>query len=112
MNPRFLLILLFLAISAIAHAQDDQTENERVLYDPLFWKEQLRLDDEQCQRIKEINSQYYEKLMAVVEDESDHNTVRALAEETLMQRSEGIWETFYPKQRKRWKKIWQEKDRT
>jgi hypothetical protein len=112
MNPRFLLIWLFLAISALAYAQDDQPENELVLYDPLFWKEQLRLDDDQCQRIKEINSHYYETLSAVVQDEPDHKTARALVEETLVQRSEGIWETFYPRQRKRWKKIWQDKDRT
>ena len=112
MNLRFLLIFSFLAASAIAHAQENQPENELVLYDPLFWKEQLKLDDDQCQRIKEINSQYYEKLIEVVQEEPDHETIRALAEETLVQRSEGIWETFYPKQRKRWKKIWHERDRT
>lgn len=112
MNLRFLLIFSFLAASAIAHAQEHQPENELVLYDPLFWKEQLKLDDDQCQRIKEINSQYYEKLIEVVQEEPDHETIRALAEETLVQRSEGIWETFYPKQRKRWKKIWHERDRT
>lgn len=112
MNPRFLLILLFLTVSPIVFAQETQPENELVLYDPLFWKEQLKLDDDQCQRIKEINSQFYEKLTEVVQEESDHEMVKVLAAETLVQRSEGIWETFYPKQRKRWKKIWQDKDRT
>lgn len=112
MNPRFLLIWLFLAISTLAYAQDHQPENELVLYDPLFWKEQLKLDDDQCQRIKEINSHYYETLSEVVQDEPDHKTARALVEETLVQRSEGIWDTFYPRQRKRWKKIWQDKYRT
>lgn len=112
MNPRFLLILSFLAVSAIAHAQDEQPENELVLYDPLFWKEQLKLDDDQCQKIKEINSEFYEKLSEAGLELPNHEEARAMAHETLVQRSEGIWETFYPKQRKRWKKIWQDKGRT
>jgi hypothetical protein len=76
----------------------------------LFWKEELKLDDSQCQRIREINSEYYEKLSSVVETEPNHNKVREIAEETLVHRSEGIWETFYPKQRKRWKKMFHEKN--
>ncbi len=112
MNPRFLLIWLFLVISTLAYAQDQQPENELVLYDPLFWKEQLKLDDDQCQRIREINSHYYETLSEVSHDEPDHKTARALVEETLVQRSEVIWDTFYPRQRKRWKKLWQDKYRT
>ena len=113
MNLRLSLIFcLFMALSAIAHAQDEQPENELVLYDPLFWKEELKLDDDQCQKIKEINSEFYERLTEVGQDIPNHPEARALAQETILQRSEGIWETFYPKQRKRWKKIWQEKDRT
>lgn len=113
MNFRFSLIFWsFMAVSVIAHAQDEQPENELVLYDPLFWKEQLKLDDDQCQKIKEINSEFYEKLSEVVQEVPNHEEARAMAHETLVQRSEGIWETFYPKQRKRWKKIWQDKGRT
>jgi CRISPR/Cas system-associated protein Csm6 len=101
-----------MAVSFIANAQVDLPEDELVLYDPLFWKDQLKLDDDQCQKIKEINSEFYEKLSAVAQEEPDHKAARELAQETLIQRSEGIWETFHPKQRKRWKKIWQDKDRT
>lgn len=112
MKPGFLLICFFLGASVIAKAQEQQEEGELVLYDPLFWKEQLKLDDDQCQKIREINSEFYEKLSTVVHEEPNHEVAKEMAQETLIQRSEGIWETFYPKQRKRWKKIWQEKDRT
>jgi hypothetical protein len=113
MDLRFPFILWSLvAVSTITQAQDDQPENELVLYDPLFWKEQLKLDDDQCQKIREINGEFYERLSEVGQDAPNHQEARALAQETIIQRSEGIWETFDPKQRKRWKKIWQEKDRT
>lgn len=106
------LFCSLIAVSPIAHAQDEQPENELVLYDPLFWKEQLKLDDDQCQKIREINGEFYEKLSEVGQDAPGHQEARALADETILQRSEGIWETFDSKQRKRWKKIWQEKGRT
>ncbi len=113
MNLKFPFIFWSLiAVSAIAHAQDEQPENELVLYDPLFWREQLKLDDDQCQKIREINGEFYEKLSEVGQDAPNQQEARALAHETVIQRSEGIWETFDPKQRKRWKKIWQEKGRT
>ena len=112
MKHGFLFISLLMAVSFITNAQVDLQEEELVLYDPLFWKDQLKLDDDQCQKIKEINSEFYEKLATVVQEEPDHKAARELAQETLIQRSEGIWETFHPKQRKRWKKIWQDKDRT
>ncbi|MEJ7645891.1 MAG: hypothetical protein WKF87_14950 [Chryseolinea sp.] len=79
-----------------------------VLFDPLFWKDELKLDNAQCQEIRRINSQYYEKLYAVARD-ANHRTAKAKAETTLQERSEEIWETFHPKQRKRWKKIWDNK---
>lgn len=100
----------FLFLATATFAQDKQTPDgtERmVLYDPLFWKDQLKLDNMQCQRIKEINSEYYQKLSAVIHEERNHKTVQVKAAQSLLERSEEIWETFHPKQRKRWKKMWQ-----
>lgn len=107
MNLKTALLVLFLAPVAAVLAQENAPAKSMVLYDPLFWKDRLKLDDHQCQKIREINSQYYQKLYDVAR-ESNHQAVKAKAAETLMQRSEEIWETFHPKQRKRWKKIWQE----
>lgn len=102
----FFLCILFCS-GTMAYAQDNG-ENEKgyVLYDPLFWKSQLKLDDNQCQKIREINSHFYEKLSAVAQEQKNHNEIRQMAVETLMQRSEEIWATFHPKQRRIWKKMW------
>ena len=78
-----------------------------VQYDPLFWKDKLKLDQDQCQKIKEINSEYYESLFtAYQEEKGDRNALRRSANKSLLQRNQEIWETFHPKQRKRWKRIW------
>jgi len=100
------VVLLFSA--TFTFAQEERQPNQMVLFDPLFWKDELRLDDAQCQEIRRINSQYYEKLYAVARD-SNHRNLKAKAEKTLQERSEEIWDTFHPKQRKRWKKIWDNK---
>ncbi|HTE30757.1 MAG TPA: hypothetical protein VK666_10320 [Chryseolinea sp.] len=105
MNLKTLYIVVLAFSVSSAYAQDEQSGKNLVLFDPLFWKDQLKLDDDQCQRIRLINSQYYEKL-DVVARESNHQAVKARAAQTLLERSEEIWETFHPRQRKRWKKIW------
>jgi hypothetical protein len=97
-----------LATANMVSAQNDNTNKNIVMYDPLFWKDKLKLDDSQCQKIRQINSEYYEKLTAVVHESSSHQTVKARAAQTLIERSDEIWETFHPKQRKRWKKLWQD----
>jgi hypothetical protein len=106
MRLQFFCFLVFLCSAVTTFAQDDQDGKGYVLYDPLFWKTQLKLDESQCQKIREINSQFYEKLSAVAHEDANHNEIRQKAVETLMQRSEEIWETFYPKQRRIWKKMW------
>jgi hypothetical protein len=110
MNLRIFYVGIFLLLSALCRGQDILTTRNIVLYDPLFWKDQLKLDAFQCQKIKEINSEFYEKLSAVVEEEPNRKTIQVKAAQSLLQRSEEIWETFHPKQRKRWKKIWKIQD--
>lgn len=105
MKLQFFCLCILLCSAFVTHAQDD-TEKGYVLYDPLFWKSQLKLDANQCQKIREINSQFYEKLSAVTHEQKNHIEVRQKAVETLMQRSDEIWATFHPKQRRIWKKMW------
>ncbi|MBA4053289.1 MAG: hypothetical protein C0490_01115 [Marivirga sp.] len=112
MKFRTFVTAVFLFSAAAGYCQDNQQTKGFVLYDPLFWKDQLKLDAFQCQKIREINSQYYEKLSAVIHEEKNRNKVKVKAAESLQQRSEEIWETFYPKQRKRWKKIWEHSSNT
>jgi hypothetical protein len=108
MKIQFFCLCLFLCSAVATHAQDNEDGKGYVLYDPLFWRSQLKLDAAQCQKIREINSQFYEKLSAVANEPANHNEIRQKAVATLMQRSEEIWETFHPKQRRIWKKMWSE----
>ena len=93
--------------STVIIAQDANGTENLVQYDPLFWKDKLKLKPEQCQKIKEINSEYYESLFtAYREEKGDRNALKKLANKSLEQRNLEIWETFQPKQRKRWKRMW------
>lgn len=103
MKKLIIFVGFILLSSPLVRAQDANL----VQYDPLFWKDKLKLDRDQCQKIKEINSEYYESLFTAYEEEKDdRNALRKLANKSLLQRNQEIWETFHPKQRKRWKRIW------
>jgi hypothetical protein len=107
MKKLIVLAVLTLLSTACIKAQDaPQTEN-LIQYDPLFWKEKLKLDPDQCQKIREINGEYYENLFsAYKEEKGDVDALQELADKSLKQRNQEIWETFHPKQRKRWKRMW------
>jgi hypothetical protein len=100
----FIVAVMLLFTVPLLHAQEIKNEQTKVVYDPLFWKEQLKLNDSQCLRIREINSEFYKKLSEVAH-ESNNQLVRVKAAQSLLERSEDIWETFHPKQRRKWKKI-------
>ena len=104
MKKVIMFVGFFLLSSTLIMAQDANL----VQYDPLFWKDKLKLDKDQCQKIKEINSEYYESLFSAYQEEKgDRNALRKSANKSLVHRNQEIWETFHPKQRKRWKRIWQ-----
>ena len=100
----FIVAVMLLFAVPFLHGQELKNEQTMVVYDPLFWKDQLKLNDSQCLRIREINSLFYQKLSDVAH-ESNHQLVRVKAAQSLLERSEEIWETFHPKQRRKWKKI-------
>jgi len=102
----FIAALTWATASSLS-AQNLNSDRNMIVFDPLFWKDQLKLDDTQCLRIREINSMFYQKLSDVVK-EPNRQTVQAKAAQSLLERSEEIWETFHPKQRRKWKKIAQE----
>lgn len=99
--------LTVIALSTAVRSQNFEQPQNMVNYDPLFWKDKLKLDDEQCQKIREINGEYYQNLSVAYQKEKDNREVlRKLAEESLNQRNQEIWETFHSKQKKRWKRMW------
>jgi len=88
-------------------AQDAANVESLIQYDPLFWKDKLKLDDDQCLKIREINGEYYQNLFSAYrEEKGDVDALQELATKSLEQRNQEIWEIFHPKQRKRWKKMW------
>jgi len=104
MKYTVLITLLMITGASALNAQDLHSDRNMIVYDPLFWKDQLKLDNSQCLRIREINSSFYRKLNEVV-NEPNRREIQAKAAQSLLERSEEIWETFHPRQRRKWKKI-------
>lgn len=107
MKGRLLVLMLMWLTTFSLQAQELKSGGNMVVFDPLFWKDRLKLDNDQCLRIREINSMFYKKLSDVA-NESNRQVVMAKAAQSLLERSEEIWETFHPKQRRIWKRIAQD----
>lgn len=91
---------------ADAQAQTEQASEKKVVFDPLFWKDELKLTAGQYLTIRSINEEYYQGIIRVVNDNTaDAETRRTVSEELLEVRSEKIWSTFHNKQKKKWKEI-------
>ena len=103
---RHLYLLLFLLLCFPCFGQDPVAAKAVVKYDPLFWKNELKLSIDQSQRIREINFEFYEQLMATFSHEgSSRNVMQLRVSQSLLRRSQQIWDTLYRKQRKKWAKI-------
>lgn len=100
-------LLVCFVMSFAVHAQQAQDLKSIVMYDPLFWKEQLKLKDTQCRLIQSINTEYYENLKRVFRDHpQDRSVMQTRAAQYLQQRSQKIWDIFHPNQRRKWKRMW------
>lgn len=100
------LLVCFMVSAFTVSAQRADDQKDIVLYDPLFWKDQLKLSDAQSKKIQEINWEYYESLRMVLYDEhANREGLRTKAMQCLMQRSQKIWDTFQPRQKRKWRKI-------
>jgi len=92
-------------ISFAAQAQTNQNESrDVVMYDPLFWKDELSLRNNQYRRIEEINVEFYQSLRAI-KDETSRETKSNRLEQGLQERSQKIFQTLMPKQRRKLEKI-------
>jgi len=101
------LLPLLLILSFVANAQKQSSStNNIVVYDPLLWKNELRLNAEQRQEIQKINIEFYQSIYEAAVDSKDHKVMQAKTNQYLQQRSQEIWEAFSPAQRKKWKRLW------
>jgi hypothetical protein len=78
--------------------------NAEVMYDPTFWKQDLRLSKEQYFAIAEINSEFYNNLI-----ESAHQVIVSrenhISNDLLAERTRSIWKLLSTRQKTKWKKI-------
>lgn len=102
---RIVLIALFVSGLAVTESYSQKKEgNQTIVYDPLFWKDKLKLKDWQRLRINEINADFYGALI----EYSKAPTKSAATENVhklLTHRSEQIWNTFSERQKNIWKRL-------
>lgn len=106
---RIYIILFSVGFNALtAFGQEGDSDEPVIVYDPLFWKSELKLKDSQCQSIQQINSEYYQLIESTVRN-SDAFTpqLREIAKEGLVERSQKIWGTLHTNQKRKWVKMWQ-----
>lgn len=92
-------------VSFAAEAQNNPNDSrDVVMYDPLFWKSELSLRDNQYRKIEEINVEFYQNLRSM-KDETSRETKSNRLEQGLQERSQKIFQTLMPKQRRKLEKI-------
>jgi hypothetical protein len=95
---------VFISLGAYAQNESNETR-EMVMYDPLFWKDELSLRNNQSRRIEEINTEFYESIRLMKDEEVDDSDKHEQLERGLRQRSRKIYDALMPKQRRKLEKI-------
>ena len=101
-----LLFAVFVLAASGASAQNSVQEESRdvVIYDPLFWKAELNIKSEQTRKIEQINHEFYQDIREK-SNSDDHDANRENLARGLQKRSQKIYETLLPKQRRKLEKI-------
>lgn len=99
----FSAIFGLIAFGAKAQNTPDNESREVVMYDPLFWREELNIKFDQSRKIEQINNEFYESIRQNRSDDQEQNS--ATLERGLEERSQKIFETLLPKQRRKLEKI-------
>ena len=107
MRPHILGAAIFFAlISFHAKAQNSQDDSKEVImYDPLFWKDELALRNNQSRKIEQINSEFYQSLRDMKHEQVSREENNIRLEQGLHERSQKIFDTLLPKQRRKLEKI-------
>lgn len=104
-NQTIVLSVIALLISFAAQAQNSSPERE-VMYDPLFWKDELALKQTQSRKIEQINTEFYQTLREMRDEQASTSESKEIRlEQGLQERSQKIFETLLPKQRRKLEKI-------
>ncbi|HYC86441.1 MAG TPA: hypothetical protein VEB86_14505 [Chryseosolibacter sp.] len=77
----------------------------KVLYDPILWKQQLKLNSAQCNHIRIINSDYYQAIESLHEFRAGRDSLQQINKRLLVRRSEQLWSVLRPRQQHKWEKI-------
>lgn len=100
----FIFIMCCLSGLQCAYAQNMNDGSSEVMYDPTFWKQDLRLSKEQYFAISEINSEFYNNLLQAVHQVIDSKESH-ISTDLLAQRKNLIWKLLSSRQKTKWKKI-------
>lgn len=108
MKSLFLAVFLMITFPMYCAAVDKA--EALIAYDPEFWKEPLRLSNQQMISIRAINSDFYESVSEMASDNqntSSPETVEKL-NQLLNDRSDRIWDVLSKRQKARWTRIIEE----
>ena len=92
--------LLLITSLTVFSQGDDQL---RVVNDPLFWRNDLRLTKKQVTEIENANADFYSTLREAMTDQGSNKTVELSS--LLLERSNSIWNLLSPRQKAKWLKI-------
>jgi len=103
-QPYLFLIATLMCFGA--QAQNSAPDShDVVMYDPLFWKEELALRTTQSRKIEQINNEFYQNLRESKDEEATREANENRLVQGLQERSQKIFETLLPKQRRKLEKI-------
>jgi hypothetical protein len=97
-----MIILTLLGVKEIS-AQANNNYAPNFVFDPTFWKSELRLSRQQCEEIRNINSEFYSSLLSISQGNSAFVSEKAAS--LLRDREIKIWNAFSARQRKKWQKL-------
>jgi hypothetical protein len=90
-------------MSIPAYSQSGKREDIKVIFDPLFWQDRLKLTRSQTAKIMKINSQFYSSIMEASSKSKSYN--QKVIQDLLTERSNQIFNIFSPRQKMKWAKI-------
>jgi len=112
MRVSVLILVVTIVVGSKAAAQVHFSSNTSlpkglILYDPLFWKDELKLSSIQQRLIDKINTEFYENIKAAhsTYTTQQQSSYQAEIADLLSSRSEQIWETFRHRQKRKWEKL-------
>lgn len=104
MKALFLVVCLSITFPILSSEAADKGKSV-IAYDPEFWKEPLRLSNQQMIFIREINADFYAAVREMASDTKySPDTVEKL-NQLLNDRSNRIWDVLSKRQQARWNRI-------